>query len=151
MNARGNTEQWGTEPWTGSREREAVIGELAHGGGMRIAEAQDGTVQGALVITSSPQRYVPAADEEELYVTYMVQNILKAKELGCRLAGVGDNHRRNLQGVFELMDPDILVMKWTEFYADPVPAPPRPRLTPRYCTPSGARRSGSHGEHLLAR
>ena len=55
---------------------------------------------------------------EELRDTYMVQNILKAKEHGCRLAGVGDNHRQNLQGVFEMMDPEILVMKWTEFYAD---------------------------------
>ncbi|HYX57574.1 MAG TPA: GNAT family N-acetyltransferase, partial [Streptosporangiaceae bacterium] len=42
MNARGNTQQWGSAPWTGSQQREAVIRDQAHGGGMRIAENQDG-------------------------------------------------------------------------------------------------------------
>ena len=37
MNARGNTQQWGIGPWTGSQAREAVIGDMAHGGGMRRA------------------------------------------------------------------------------------------------------------------
>jgi hypothetical protein len=68
MNARGNTQQWGTAPWTGSQQREAVIRDLAHGGGMRIAEDPDGRVLGALVITGTPQPYVPAAAEPELYV-----------------------------------------------------------------------------------
>jgi hypothetical protein len=61
MNARENTQQWGTAPWTGSQQREAVIRDLAHGGGMRIAEDPDDGVLGVLVITGTPQPYVPAA------------------------------------------------------------------------------------------
>ena len=72
MNARGNTQQWGTAPWTGSQEREAVVRDLAHGGGMRIAEEQDGTVLGVLVITGTPPAYVPAAAERELYVNLLL-------------------------------------------------------------------------------
>lgn len=72
MNARGNTQQWGTAPWTGSQQREAVIRDLAHGGGMRIAEDPDGMVLGVLVITGTPQRYVPAAAEPELYVNLLL-------------------------------------------------------------------------------
>jgi GNAT superfamily N-acetyltransferase len=72
MNARGNTQQWGTAPWTGHEKREAAIRDQAHGGGMRIGEDQDGTVLGALVITESPQAYVPAAGERELYVNLLL-------------------------------------------------------------------------------
>jgi GNAT superfamily N-acetyltransferase len=72
MNARGNTQQWGTAPWTGDDKREAVIRGQAHGGGMRIAEDRDGTVLGALVITESPQPYVPAAGERELYINLLL-------------------------------------------------------------------------------
>ena len=59
MNARGNTQQWGSAPWTGSQQREAVIRDQAHGGGMRIAEDQDGVVLGVMVITETPAGYVP--------------------------------------------------------------------------------------------
>ena len=72
MNARGNTQQWGTAPWTGDQKREAVIGGMAHGGGMRIAEDQDGMVLGALVITEIPQPYVPPAAERELYINLLL-------------------------------------------------------------------------------
>jgi hypothetical protein len=53
---------------------------------------------------------------EELRDTYMLRNILAAKKAGYRLAGLGDNHRRNLQGVLERIDPDILVQQWNKFY-----------------------------------
>ena len=59
MNARGNTQQWGTAPWTGNQKRDAAIGDQARGSGMRIAEDQDGMVLGALVITEIPAAYVP--------------------------------------------------------------------------------------------
>jgi GNAT superfamily N-acetyltransferase len=72
MNARGNTRQWGTAPWTGSQEREAVIRGQAHGDGMRIAEDQDGMVLGALVITGTPAAYVSAVAERELYVNLLL-------------------------------------------------------------------------------
>jgi GNAT superfamily N-acetyltransferase len=77
MNARGNTQQWGTAPWTGNQGREAAVRDQAHGGGMRIAEDQDGpvlgaTVLGALVITGIPPAYVPAVAERELYVNLLL-------------------------------------------------------------------------------
>ena len=72
MNARGNTQQWGTAPWTGNDKREAAIGDRARGGGMRIAEDQDAMVLGATVITEVPQPYVPPAAERELYVNLLL-------------------------------------------------------------------------------
>jgi GNAT superfamily N-acetyltransferase len=72
MNERGNTQQWGTEPWTGNEKREATVRERAHGGGLRIMEEEDGTVLGALVITETRQPYVPEADERELYVNLLL-------------------------------------------------------------------------------
>ncbi|WP_051450743.1 GNAT family N-acetyltransferase [Actinospica robiniae] len=72
MNERGNTQQWGTTPWTGNEKREATVRERAHGGGMRIMADEDGAVLGALVITETPQPYVPAVDERELYVNLLL-------------------------------------------------------------------------------
>jgi GNAT superfamily N-acetyltransferase len=72
MNARGNTQQWGTAPWTGNQTREAAIRDQAHGGWMRIAEDQDGMVLGVLVITEIPQAYVPPAVERELYINLLL-------------------------------------------------------------------------------
>ena len=72
MNARGNTQQWGTEPWTGSERREGTMRSRAEGGGMRIMEDEDGTVLGVLVITETHQEYVPPADERELYVNLLL-------------------------------------------------------------------------------
>jgi GNAT superfamily N-acetyltransferase len=72
MNARGNTQQWGTAPWTGDPKRAAAFGDWARGGGMRIAADQDGTVLGAMVITQTPQPYVPPAAERELYVNLLL-------------------------------------------------------------------------------
>jgi GNAT superfamily N-acetyltransferase len=72
MNARGNTQQWGTAPWTGNEGREATIRDRAHGGGMRIMEDEAGTVIGVIVITESRQPYIPAVDERELYVNLLL-------------------------------------------------------------------------------
>lgn len=72
MNGRGNTQQWGTTPWTGNAKREETVRERAHGGGLRIMADEDGTVLGALVITEERQPYVPAADERELYVNLLL-------------------------------------------------------------------------------
>jgi GNAT superfamily N-acetyltransferase len=108
MNARGNTQQWGTAPWTGRRARETVVRDQAHGGGMRIAEDQDGTVSGttvpgttvpgttvpgttvlgALVITEIPAAYVPAAAERELYVNLLlVSRRHRGQGVGAALIG----------------------------------------------------------------
>jgi GNAT superfamily N-acetyltransferase len=72
MNARGNTQQWGTAPWTGDEKREAAVRDQALGGGMRIVADRDGAVLGVLVITGSRPAYVPAAGERELYVNLLL-------------------------------------------------------------------------------
>ena len=72
MNARGNTEQWGTEPWTGKRDREEGFLERADTGGMRVLEDEDGTALGVMVITEEHQPYVPDAEERELYVNFLI-------------------------------------------------------------------------------
>src|ERR1700722_15699256 len=72
MNARGNTGQWGTAPWTGNPQRVAAVGDWARGGGMRIAVDQGGLALGALVITEVPAAYVPPAAERELYVNLLL-------------------------------------------------------------------------------
>jgi GNAT superfamily N-acetyltransferase len=72
MNARGNTGQWGTSPWTGNEKREATVRSRAGGGGMRIAQDAAGGVIGAMVITPERQPYVPAVSEPELYVNLLL-------------------------------------------------------------------------------
>ena len=73
MNARGNTQQWGTEPWSsGDGNRRAQFERRAAGGGMRVLEDEDGTALGAMVISEERQPYVPDAEERELYVNFLI-------------------------------------------------------------------------------
>lgn len=72
MNARGNTQQWGTEPWTGNPKHIEGFTKRADTGGMRILEDEDGTPLGAMVITEQRQEYVPEAEERELYVNFLI-------------------------------------------------------------------------------
>jgi len=74
MNARGNTQQWGTEPWTGNPKREEGFLKRADTGGMRIMEDEDGTALGVMVITETRQEYVPEAEERELYVNFLISS-----------------------------------------------------------------------------
>lgn len=72
MNARGNTQQWGTGPWTGNPEREATLLAHADNGALRLLEDEDGVALGAMAITEKHQPYVPDADERELYVNLLI-------------------------------------------------------------------------------
>lgn len=72
MNARGNTQQWGTEPFTGDRRREEFFLKRADSGGVRVLEDDDGTALGVIVITEQRQVYVPEAGERELYVNFLI-------------------------------------------------------------------------------
>jgi GNAT superfamily N-acetyltransferase len=72
MNARGNTQQWGTTPWTGDPKREAAFDKRVGTGGLRVLEDEDGTPLGAMVITEARQEYVPAVEERELYVNFLI-------------------------------------------------------------------------------
>ncbi|MFI6047724.1 GNAT family N-acetyltransferase [Nocardia sp. NPDC051321] len=68
----GRTGQWGSEPWTGNPKREAAVRDCAAGGGLRVAETDDGQPLGALVITETPPPYVAPAGERELYINWLL-------------------------------------------------------------------------------
>ena len=70
MVARGQTEQWGTEPWSAQPKRVARIEGLA-ASGLWIAEV-DGEAVGALVLGGSPPEWIPAVEEPEVYLQLLV-------------------------------------------------------------------------------
>lgn len=71
MVARGNTGQWGTEPWSTDPERVARVEGLVAGGELWVAETGGGPA-GALVVGPDAQPYVPPATEPELYVSLLL-------------------------------------------------------------------------------
>ncbi|MFE7463721.1 GNAT family N-acetyltransferase [Streptomyces sp. NPDC057499] len=75
MNARGNTEQWGTTPYSRIPGAVARIDQYTTEKSPFVAEL-DGTPVGALVLDSgpSPQTPIPPADEPERYVRLLVSH-----------------------------------------------------------------------------
>jgi GNAT superfamily N-acetyltransferase len=71
MVARGNTEQWGTEPWSAQPKRVEGITKRVEQSDLRIAEL-DGAPVGALVTSDTPQDYVEPVGEPELYVNLLL-------------------------------------------------------------------------------
>ncbi len=67
----GRTRQWGTEPWSRRPEMAAGLEHVVRAGGLRVAEAEDGELAGALWVTQAP-RYVTSATEPELYLEHLV-------------------------------------------------------------------------------
>jgi GNAT superfamily N-acetyltransferase len=72
LNARGNTEQWGTTSFSGDPKRVAAVERWAGSGGAVVA-LRDDLVAGALVVGEATS-YVPPATEPELYVVALVGN-----------------------------------------------------------------------------
>ncbi len=70
--ARGQTGQWGSEPFSAIEARIAVATGWAASGGLRIAE-RDGAPVGALVLGSRPEWVAPAA-EPERYIQALVSS-----------------------------------------------------------------------------
>src|SRR4051812_15171526 len=69
--ARGQTGQWGTEPFSSRGSARSRIPGWASAGGLWIAEAADGTAVGAVVVGARPP-WVAAADEPERYIEALV-------------------------------------------------------------------------------
>jgi GNAT superfamily N-acetyltransferase len=85
MVARGNTEQWGTEPFSTQPQRVESTTTMVSRGDLRIAEL-DGVVVGALVTSDAPQPYIEPAGEPELYVNLLLTSRRYAgREIGSRL------------------------------------------------------------------
>jgi GNAT superfamily N-acetyltransferase len=67
---RGQPEQWGSAPWSGSERHRVAVLEMAAQPGLVIAE-EDGTPVGALIV-GERMPYAPAVDEPELYVRLLI-------------------------------------------------------------------------------
>jgi GNAT superfamily N-acetyltransferase len=70
--ARGQTGQWGSEPFSAIDRRVAQAAEWAAGGGLRIGSLA-GALAGALVLGARPP-WVPPADSSERYVEALVSS-----------------------------------------------------------------------------
>ena len=77
MVARGQPDQWGTEPWSTQPKRVARVRGLLDAGELWIAEVA-GVGAGALVVGAHPQKYVPPVDEPERYVHLLITSRAKA-------------------------------------------------------------------------
>ena len=69
--ARGQEEQWGTDPWSSRPTTVDRLTAMVAEHGLWLAHVDD-TPAGALIIGGEPQSYVPPADEPELYVNSLV-------------------------------------------------------------------------------
>jgi GNAT superfamily N-acetyltransferase len=72
MVARGQSGQWGSEPFSGSPRRIAMVGGLIDSGGLRVAEC-DGEPVAALVVGIAPL-HVPPPDCSELYINLLLSS-----------------------------------------------------------------------------
>lgn len=85
MVARGNTEQWGTEPWSSQPKKVESIRRKVAAADLRIAEL-DGVPVGALITSNKPPDYVEPVDEPELYVNLLLTSRRYAgRQLGSQL------------------------------------------------------------------
>ena len=97
MVARGQPEQWGTEPWSADPVARARAEGLLSGGGLRIARL-DGEDVGALVLGERPP-YVPPIDALELYVLLLLSSRTHAhRGIGAWLVAraVQEGHERGV-------------------------------------------------------
>ena len=84
LTARGQTGQWGSEPWSRRASAVARADEWAAGDGLWLAGDGDRVV-GALVVGNRPPHVAPIA-ESELYVVALVTSRARAGEgIGARL------------------------------------------------------------------
>ena len=86
----GNTEQWGTEPFTGQPVWEQRIAEWCDGPESWVAQHPELGVCGALVLGDATS-YVPAAAEPEIYVRSLIgSRDPRAKGSGRTLLALAD-------------------------------------------------------------
>jgi GNAT superfamily N-acetyltransferase len=83
--ARGNTGQWGSEPYSTQPRQVERITAMVTDGDLWLAES-DGEPAGALVVNERPKSYAPPVDERELYVVLLLVSRRHAGErVGSRL------------------------------------------------------------------
>ncbi|MPZ83811.1 MAG: GNAT family N-acetyltransferase [Actinophytocola sp.] len=94
MVSRGNTEQWGTEPWSAQPRRVERIGRMAADGELWIAEV-DGEPAGALIVSDRKMDYAPPVDEPELYVVLL---LVSRRHAGEKIGTTLLDHARDRAG-----------------------------------------------------
>jgi GNAT superfamily N-acetyltransferase len=82
--ARGQTGQWGSEPFSAIEARVAAAAEWAASGGLRIAE-RDGVTVGALVLGSRPEWVAPAAEPERYIQALVTSRAHAGRDIGGAL------------------------------------------------------------------
>jgi GNAT superfamily N-acetyltransferase len=83
--ARGQTGQWGSEPFSANPARVARAEGWAQGGGLWFAVARRGRPAGAIVLGEAHD-YVPPADRSELYVQVLLTAAARrGRGVGARL------------------------------------------------------------------
>ena len=82
---RGQSAQWGSEPWSESPRLVEFARELLSSGVVTIAEIE-GEVVGTSVVTDCPMPYVPATDEPERYLKLLMSSPKhRGQKIGHRL------------------------------------------------------------------
>ncbi len=85
---RGRSEQWGSEPWSGSPKHIDFVRGLLSSGVVTIAEIE-GEVVGASVVTDHPMPYVPSIGEPERYLKLLISSPAhRGQQIGHRLIGM---------------------------------------------------------------
>ena len=91
--ARGQTGQWGDQPFSQRPESLARVQALCSAGGLRIAE-RDGQPVGALVLGRAPH-YAPPADRPESYIELLLTSRRHAGQgIGAALVKVAADETR---------------------------------------------------------
>jgi GNAT superfamily N-acetyltransferase len=85
MVARGNTEQWGTEPWSAQPKKVEAITKRVEEADLWLAEV-DGAPVGVLITDDKPGEGVEPIDEPELYVRLLLTSRRFAgRDIGTQL------------------------------------------------------------------
>ena len=72
--ARGQPDQWGTQPWSADPTKVRRMREMIAEGDLWVATGAGGEVVGALIVDETPMPYVDPADERELYVRLLISD-----------------------------------------------------------------------------
>ncbi|GAA1320590.1 GNAT family N-acetyltransferase [Leucobacter albus] len=97
----GNTEQWGSEPWSTQERQVARIAEACDSPDSWVHITERGEVNGFLVLGDA-MPYVPAPEQPELYVRVLIASRAPhARGVGRRLMAFADD-RALADGVTEL-------------------------------------------------
>lgn len=84
--ARGQPEQWGTQPWSADPVKVRRMREMIAESDLWVATGAQGVVIGALIVNEAPMPYIQPAPERELYIRLLVSDPAhRGERIGGRL------------------------------------------------------------------